>query len=283
MYQGALVSLFILNLSNIIAQQQSKSSQIFVPIKVNKLYPRSISPEVLLENGRKAQKLNAKYLNLKLDSTCESGEYACVEGGFAQCVNGKFVNMGCATPLKCFELPLLLKAGTTPSCDVEVDAATRIANTGAKGGIRGDGSSSSAAATATNATTVAQTENGSAQNSTSDANNTLDPSSDVDTSPNSTSLNATRSLNKTNSDNASGSNSEDQASASVNSGSMTAHQTDLGADTARKNTSTNSTSTNTRDITSTPTTILPANSTTTNTNLTNHNEADQEDCNEKGN
>lgn len=66
-----------------------------------------------------------------------AGENACVGGQFAQCVNGKFVKVGCAGGLKCFALPLVNKPGTSITCDTEADAKARIAGTGAKGGLKG--------------------------------------------------------------------------------------------------------------------------------------------------
>ena len=65
-----------------------------------------------LENGRKAQALNRKFRTLKASSSCKSGENACINGGFAQCVNGKFVLTPCNVGLKCFALPLVLSPGT---------------------------------------------------------------------------------------------------------------------------------------------------------------------------
>jgi len=89
------------------------------------------------QNGLDAQKLNAKFQTLSTSSSCTSGENACINGDFAQCSNGKFVTTPCAGGLKCLALPLVNSPGTSVTCDTEADAATRIATSGATGGISG--------------------------------------------------------------------------------------------------------------------------------------------------
>lgn len=117
-----------------------------------------LSKADLLANGQAAQKLNAQFATLTAGSSCNgmylcsstntirhltplfsytAGENACVNGQFAQCVGGKFVLSPCASTLQCYALPLLLKTGTSVTCDTEADAETRIANSGATGGITG--------------------------------------------------------------------------------------------------------------------------------------------------
>ncbi|CDO73536.1 hypothetical protein BN946_scf185014.g6 [Trametes cinnabarina] len=90
-----------------------------------------------LQNGKQAQALNAKFASLSAKSPCTSGEVACVQGAFAQCVNGKFVTTPCSGGLTCVALPLVNSPGTSVTCDTEQDAADRIARTGASGGLRG--------------------------------------------------------------------------------------------------------------------------------------------------
>lgn len=90
-----------------------------------------------LQNGQDAQKLNAQFATLTADSACTAGQNACVEGAFSQCVNGKFSSTPCSSPLSCFALPLVNSPGTSITCTTEADATTRIANTGAQGGITG--------------------------------------------------------------------------------------------------------------------------------------------------
>ncbi|KII84968.1 hypothetical protein PLICRDRAFT_57463 [Plicaturopsis crispa FD-325 SS-3] len=91
------------------------------------------------QNGKDAQALNAKFATLTADSACTDGDQACVSGGFAQCVGGKFVTTQCAGGTQCFALPLVNKAGTSVTCSTQADAAARIAATGTQGGVTGSG------------------------------------------------------------------------------------------------------------------------------------------------
>ncbi|KAG8740585.1 hypothetical protein FRC10_004122 [Ceratobasidium sp. 414] len=90
-----------------------------------------------LQNGLDAQKLNKSFASLTANSKCNDGEQACVNGGFAQCVGGKFQVSQCSGGTKCFALPLVNKAGTSLTCDSQADAQARIAATGATGGLQG--------------------------------------------------------------------------------------------------------------------------------------------------
>ncbi|KIJ51073.1 hypothetical protein M422DRAFT_159022 [Sphaerobolus stellatus SS14] len=89
------------------------------------------------QNGKDAQTQNAAFAQLTADSTCNEGDQACVNGGFAQCVGGKFEIQACAGGTQCFALPLVNKAGTSLACTTEADASSRIATSGATGGITG--------------------------------------------------------------------------------------------------------------------------------------------------
>ncbi|OBZ68126.1 hypothetical protein A0H81_11739 [Grifola frondosa] len=92
------------------------------------------------QNGLDAQQLNTKFESLSLSSSCTPGENACVSGAFAQCANGKFVSFPCSGGLTCVALPLVNSPGTSAfsiTCDTEQDAANRIAQTGASGGLTG--------------------------------------------------------------------------------------------------------------------------------------------------
>ncbi|KAL0948598.1 hypothetical protein HGRIS_011156 [Hohenbuehelia grisea] len=84
-----------------------------------------------LDNGKKAKALNASFASLTPDSPCSGTEPACVNGGFAQCVNGKFAITQCAGGTQCFALPLVNSAGTSITCSTAADAEARIAATGA--------------------------------------------------------------------------------------------------------------------------------------------------------
>ncbi|KAI1781911.1 hypothetical protein LXA43DRAFT_1154692 [Ganoderma leucocontextum] len=90
-----------------------------------------------LQNALDAQKLNAQFASLTADASCTDGDQACIAGGFAMCVGGKFVSMGCAATTQCFALPLVNKTGTSLACTTQSDAAARIAAPGATGGITG--------------------------------------------------------------------------------------------------------------------------------------------------
>jgi len=90
-----------------------------------------------LQNGQDAQKLNAKFAGLNANSPCNAGDQACVNGGFAQCVGGKFVVTQCAAGTTCAALPLVNKPGTSLACTTSQDALDRIAASGAKGGLTG--------------------------------------------------------------------------------------------------------------------------------------------------
>jgi len=89
------------------------------------------------KNGEDAQKLNRQFAALTPNSPCNGGEDACVDGKFAQCVNGNFVLTSCAAGQSCFGLPLVNSAGTTITCTTREDAQQRIKNSGATGGIAG--------------------------------------------------------------------------------------------------------------------------------------------------
>ena len=65
-----------------------------------------------LQNGKDAQALNRKFQSLTAASSCTSGESACVQGQFAQCVGGKFQLTPCAASEQCVVLPLVNKPGT---------------------------------------------------------------------------------------------------------------------------------------------------------------------------
>jgi len=88
-------------------------------------------------NGEAAQKLNAQFATLTADSSCTAGQNACVNGQFAQCVNGSFELTPCAGGLTCQALPLVNSPGTSITCDTVADATQRIATSGAQGGLTG--------------------------------------------------------------------------------------------------------------------------------------------------
>lgn len=64
------------------------------------------------ENGEAAKALNAQFQGLTAASSCVNGQQACVAGGFAQCVSGKFAITQCAGGTICAALPLVNSPGT---------------------------------------------------------------------------------------------------------------------------------------------------------------------------
>ncbi|KDQ62553.1 hypothetical protein JAAARDRAFT_30457 [Jaapia argillacea MUCL 33604] len=90
-----------------------------------------------LQNGLQAQALNKSFQSLTATSSCQGGTQACVGSSFAQCVGGSFVTTPCSGGLVCLALPLVNKPGTSIACTTESDGASRIAATGAQGGITG--------------------------------------------------------------------------------------------------------------------------------------------------
>jgi len=108
----------------------------------------SSSSGFALSNGHAAQALNAQFASLTTSSSCTTGQNACVNGGFAQCVAGSFVVTQCAGGEVCAALPLVNSAGTSITCTTTADADSRIAATGATGGLTGDGSAAAAPAAA---------------------------------------------------------------------------------------------------------------------------------------
>jgi hypothetical protein len=108
-----------------------------VAVDYNGYQRRDGAASFALQNGQDAQALNRKFQSLSTSSSCTSGDQACVQGQLAQCVNGQFVLAPCGSTLQCVALPLVLKPGTSITCDTQQDAESRIANTGATGGLLG--------------------------------------------------------------------------------------------------------------------------------------------------
>lgn len=92
-----------------------------------------------LANGQQAQALNAQFQTLSADTSCSGDETSCVGGDFAQCMDGEFITRTCDPGTSCFALPLVNSPGTAVACDTEDNAVARIAETGATGGLTGDG------------------------------------------------------------------------------------------------------------------------------------------------
>jgi len=97
----------------------------------------------VLQNGEDAIALNQKFKTLSVNSSCKSGEKACINDQLAQCVGSKFSVTSCGGGTVCRALPLVNSPGTNVTCTTDADAKTRIAATGATGS--GNSSSSSSA------------------------------------------------------------------------------------------------------------------------------------------
>ncbi|KAG6852390.1 hypothetical protein C0991_012484 [Blastosporella zonata] len=93
--------------------------------------PAPASGGFQLQNGKDAKALNDKFASLTASSQCTDGDQACVAGGFAQCVGGKFLITQCARGTVCAALPLVNKPGTSIACTTAADRDARIAATGA--------------------------------------------------------------------------------------------------------------------------------------------------------
>src|SRR5947208_3023168 len=85
------------------------------------------------KNADEAEKLTEDFKKLTPDSPCQTGDQACINDQFAQCVNGKFQSNSCGSPpLECVVLPLVNKPGTSITCSTEEDRKARLAD--ARGG-----------------------------------------------------------------------------------------------------------------------------------------------------
>ncbi|PPQ98459.1 hypothetical protein CVT24_004138 [Panaeolus cyanescens] len=96
---------------------------------------------LLQQNGILAQQTNEKYAKIKLTDAC-TAEFpqACINGGFAQCVNGKWIMLPCAEGTRCYSLPLINKAGESTTCARPDDALSRFKDAGVTGGPAGNDS-----------------------------------------------------------------------------------------------------------------------------------------------
>ncbi|TDL17658.1 hypothetical protein BD410DRAFT_695036, partial [Rickenella mellea] len=96
----------------------------------------------LLQNGIDAQALNTKFASISPSDPCNDGDTACITGQAAKCSGGTWQLTLCKNPtfLSCFALPLLSGVGTQLKCTTKTTAEDTINNSGAQGGIFGDGS-----------------------------------------------------------------------------------------------------------------------------------------------
>ncbi|KAH6909487.1 hypothetical protein BKA70DRAFT_1276300 [Coprinopsis sp. MPI-PUGE-AT-0042] len=104
------------------------------------LLARQSTGSLVKENALQAQKLNAKFSTIKTTDSCQGSDQACVNGAFAQCVQGKWaVHAPCASNLRCYALPLVLKQGVALVCDTPDGADRRFQDAGVSGGPKGTG------------------------------------------------------------------------------------------------------------------------------------------------
>jgi len=74
-------------------------------------------------------KLNNRFMSLTETSPCTTGS-ACINGQFAQCVNGQYVLSACTPGLTCAAVPLVNSLGTRVTCTKHADLVARIAARG---------------------------------------------------------------------------------------------------------------------------------------------------------
>ncbi|PSS37136.1 hypothetical protein PHLCEN_2v1009 [Hermanssonia centrifuga] len=108
-----------------------------------------------LQSGQDAIAQNAQFASFTADTPCSDSQFplACVQGSFAQCVNGKYVLTACGATLTCAALPNVGSPGTTVTCVAPADRDARIAATGATAASSGSAASSSSATSAAVAAT----------------------------------------------------------------------------------------------------------------------------------
>lgn len=126
----------------------------------------------VLQNGIDAINLNNKFQSLTTSSPCTSGN-ACVNGEFAQCVNGQYVLTSCGSGLMCAALPLVNSAGTSITCTTQADLNSRIAATGATANGTSTKGSPSNVTTTSSLTSKATSPAGSGSSSNSSAQTSL--------------------------------------------------------------------------------------------------------------
>ncbi|KAH8918444.1 hypothetical protein BT69DRAFT_1338150 [Atractiella rhizophila] len=87
---------------------------------------RKLLAQMRTSNVRKAQRLNKSFAAINSNEKCRSGSVACLDGGFAQCINKQWVTSACPASTKCEALPLEFRPGTYLSCETDKDAIAKI-------------------------------------------------------------------------------------------------------------------------------------------------------------
>ncbi|KAH9942288.1 uncharacterized protein BXZ73DRAFT_41017 [Epithele typhae] len=124
-----------------------------------------------LQNGQDAIAQNAQFATLTASSPCTSGQNACVNNEFAQCVNGRFVLQPCAASEVCAALPLVNSAGTSVTCTTAADRDARIAATGATSAASSAAAAPPASSAAASSAAAAPPASSAAASSTAAAGN----------------------------------------------------------------------------------------------------------------
>jgi hypothetical protein len=141
------INSFFFSLKKIIATQQDADARIATALGTDTTKPtpssqsspspkpqsssKSAEDDARCKSTRSCNAVDAEnqakdFAKLNDNSSCTSGENACVKGKFAQCVDGKFVSQACNTGLTCNALPLVNARGTSITCTTDADAKQRI-------------------------------------------------------------------------------------------------------------------------------------------------------------
>ncbi|KAH7889439.1 hypothetical protein F5I97DRAFT_1947972 [Phlebopus sp. FC_14] len=93
--------------------------------------PEARSLSQLQANGPAAKALNQQYATLTVNSTCNDGDVACVQGQYARCYQNKYLTWSCPSDWTCQALPNEWSSGTTTTCAYGPDAQERLQEAGA--------------------------------------------------------------------------------------------------------------------------------------------------------
>ncbi|KAL5518696.1 hypothetical protein ACEPAH_379 [Sanghuangporus vaninii] len=169
------------------------------------------------QNGEDAINQNQQFASLTADSACNTGDNACVNQEFAQCVDGKFILTPCGSGLICAALPLVNSQGTTVTCTTQSDLETRIAATGASDS---DGSGDSSGSTSDSSSSSASSSGSSTtreSSSSSSRSSTAAASSQTSSSSSNSNNNGNDGNNSTSNDNNNNNNGDLQTSLCLDS------------------------------------------------------------------
>ncbi|KAL5495540.1 hypothetical protein ACEPAI_1003 [Sanghuangporus weigelae] len=153
------------------------------------------------QNGEDAINQNQQFASLTADSVCNTGDNACVNQEFAQCVDGKFILTPCGSGLICAALPLVNSQGTTVTCTTQSDVEARIAATGASDSDEGSNSNSgSNSDSSSGSSTTRESSSSSSRSSTAAASSQTSSSSSSSNNNGNVSNNSNSNNNNNNND-----------------------------------------------------------------------------------